>query len=188
MKKWMVALVALVASGASAEEVKMYNLAVGTSVGTLLAVNAFGASSAGFDYGWDNGKERGRLLLAWDLPLQRQFGPLTVSSGIELGLGQATYESEEQPMANVTPLFDWTYPVGPASVVFETGLGAAYLSSTSLGPDEYSTHWQFSQIMGLGVQYRSWQTGWRFQHVSNGSVKKPNNGQNWYGFLIRYHY
>ncbi|GGX58301.1 acyloxyacyl hydrolase [Saccharospirillum salsuginis] len=178
----------LAAATANADELKMYNLAVGTSVGTLLAVNAFHASSAGFDYAWDSGKERGRLLLQWDIPLGARFGPVSVTSGLELGLGQATYQGEEQPMANLTPLFDWSLPVGPATLVFETGLGAAYLTSTSLGPDEYSTYWQFSQVMGLGARYKDWQAGWRFQHISNGSVQKPNNGQNWYGLVVKYHY
>ncbi len=182
-------LLGCIATAAIADDpIKPYNLAVGASVGTLLVVNAAGADSAGFDYARDRSHERGRLLVQWDLPLRRQFGRVSVHSGLELALGQATAKQEEQPMANLTPLFEWRLPVQSSHLVLETGLGVAYLSSTSLGEDRYSTHWQFSEILGVGLRYGDWQLGGRFQHVSNGSVQKPNNGQNWYGMLIRYHY
>lgn len=186
LRTWFVVL--SLAVPVAAEDIKMYNLAVGTSVGTALAVNALSNSSAGFDYAWDSGKERGRLLLNWRLPLEQAFGALRVTSAMELALGQTVFEDEEQPMANLTPLFDWHLNAGPVDWILETGLGVAYLSKTTLGPDIYSTHWQFSEILGLGVRWRSWQVGGRYQHVSNGSVKKPNNGQDFYGFMIKYHY
>jgi hypothetical protein len=178
-----------------AEELKLYNLAVGASVGSALVVNIVNADQAGLDLGWDDGKERARLLLNWLLPLQRTYGRVQVTTGLELALGSTNYtpeeqsmKTEEQPMANLTPLFDWSMAVGPGRAMLETGLGAAYLSSTTLGPDEYSTYWHFSQILGLGYVYRDWQLGWRYQHVSNGSIKKPNNGQNFHGLVLKYHY
>lgn len=182
-------MVMVLASGTTlAEELKLYNLAVGASVGSALVVNLVNARQAGLDMGWDDGKERARLLLNWALPVERTYGLLQVTTGLELALGSSTYADEEQPMANLTPLFDWTLPAGPGHAVLETGLGAAYLSSTSLGPDQYSTHWHFSQILGVGYVYRNWQLGWRYQHISNGSIEKPNNGQNFHGLVLKYHY
>lgn len=188
MRKAALLLVLAMTPVASAESVKPYNLAVGTSVATALAVNIAGASTAGFDAGWDDGKSRGRLLLGWDLPVTRPFGPLTVTTSLELALGQAVHQGEEQPMANLTPLFDWRWPLGPVTAILETGLGAAYWTRTRLGPDDYSTRFQFSQILGLGAHWGDWQLGGRFQHVSNGGIEKPNNGQNWYGLVLKYHY
>lgn len=169
-------------------EVKMYNVAVATSVGSALLINAARASQAGFDAGWGDGKNRGRLLLVWDLPMSVDYGPLTIQSGFELGMGQTSYKDEDQISVNGTPLFNWYWPMGPVEGVFETGLGVAWLSSTELGPWQYSTHLQFSQIFGLGLKWQDWQLGWRYQHVSNGNVKKPNNGQDFYGFAVKYHY
>jgi hypothetical protein len=173
---------------ALAEEIRMYNLAVGTSLASALVVNVVHARQAGLDFGWDDGKERARLLLNWSLPVERTFGPVQATTGLELALGSTAYKSEEQPMANLTPLFDWTTAVGPGHALLETGLGTAYLSSTELGPDQYSTNWHFSQILGVGYVYGNWQLGWRYQHISNGGIKKPNNGQNFHGLALKYHY
>ncbi|MHA7878559.1 MAG: acyloxyacyl hydrolase [Saccharospirillum sp.] len=169
-------------------QVKMYNLAVGTSIGSALIVNAPRASQAGFDAGWGEGKDRGRLLLVWDLPIQAEYGPLFMQSGLELALGQTNYEDEQQAIINATPLFNWYWPLGPVEGVFETGLGVAWVSATELGPFQYSTPFQFSQIFGLGLKWQDWQLGWRYQHVSNGDIEKPNNGQDFYGVMLKYHY
>jgi lipid A 3-O-deacylase len=185
-------ILSVVGLQAQAESLKMHNVAVLTSVGTAMAVNALGADTAGVDFGSDDGKERGRLLVGWDLPVQGAFGPFAVTTTLEVALGQATYREDglrqEQSMANVTPVFDWRLPMGPVTGIFETGLGVAYLSRTTLGPDIYSTRFQFSQIFGLGMQWGPVQLGGRFQHVSNGGIEKPNNGQNWYGVVVKYHY
>lgn len=192
MRAWFVVGLMMVALGVQAAPLKMHNVAVLTSVGTALAVNALGADTAGLDYGTDDGKERGRFLVGFDLPVGAEFGPFDVTTTLEIALGQATYRADglrqEQAMANVTPVFDWRLPLGPVTPIFETGLGVAYLSRTTLGPDIYSTRFQFSQIFGLGVQWGPVQVGGRFQHVSNGGIEKPNNGQNWYGAVIKYHY
>lgn len=193
MRVWAGVLVtAALVAGVQAEPLKMHNVAVLTSVGTALAVNALGADTAGLDFSSDDGKERGRVMVGWDLPVQADFGPFAVTTTLEVALGQATYREDglrqEQSMANITPLFDWRLPMGPVTGVFETGLGVAYFSRTTLGPDNYSTRFQFSQIFGLGLQWGPVQLGGRFQHVSNGGIEKPNNGQNWYGVVIKYHY
>lgn len=193
MRPWIALLMWLgLTAVATAEPLKMHNLAVTTSVGTALAVNAVNADTAGLDFANDDDKSRGRLLLGWDLPIDGSFGPFSVETTLELALGQATYAAdgrrEEQAVANLTPLFDWRLPLGPVTAIFETGLGAAYVSRTTLGPDVYSTRFQFSQIFGLGAQWGPVQLGWRFQHLSNGGIEKPNNGQNWYGAVIKFHY
>lgn len=186
-RKWL-AGVLFVASSVLAEEVRLYPAAISTSLGTVLVTNAVQASSVGIDYGIDEDKERTRLLWTWGLPFERQYGPFRVVSGLEVALGTTLRDGVEQPMANLTPVFEWRLATGPADVLLETGLGVAYLSRTTLGPDGYGTHFQFSHIFGLGVQYRSWQLGARFQHVSNGNIETPNNGQDFIGLMLKYHY
>lgn len=186
-RKGLILLGSFLAASATAE-VKMHNIAVATSVGSALLINAPHASQAGFDAGWGEGKHRGRLLLVWDLPLTAELGAFTIQTGFELGMGQTSYKDEDQISVNGTPLFNWYWPLGPVDGVLETGLGVAWLSSTELGPWRYSTHLQFSQILGMGLRWQDWQVGWRYQHVSNGNIEKPNNGQDFYGVTVKYHY
>jgi len=59
----------------------------------------------------------------------------------------------------------------------EAGLGAAWLSRESLGPRQLSTHFQFSERLGLGLAFGgNWFAGWQYTHYSNGGIKEPNNG------------
>lgn len=59
----------------------------------------------------------------------------------------------------------------------EAGLGAALFSRTDLGSKEFSTAFQFSQHVGLGLEIGPMFTvGWRYSHYSNGDIEMPNNG------------
>lgn len=59
----------------------------------------------------------------------------------------------------------------------EVGLGAAMLSRDRLGNKELSTRFQFSQHVGLGLEFAAkWWLGWQYSHYSNGDIEKPNDG------------
>lgn len=59
----------------------------------------------------------------------------------------------------------------------EFGLGGALLSNDRLGKKQLSTHFQFSEHLGLGLAFTGgWFAGWRFSHYSNAGMKSPNDG------------
>lgn len=59
----------------------------------------------------------------------------------------------------------------------EAGLGLTGFSRTTLGGKDFSTRFQFSEQIGLGVRFgQRWSAGWRYSHYSNGDIKMPNNG------------
>lgn len=59
----------------------------------------------------------------------------------------------------------------------ELGLGASYLTRDRLGTRDFSTHFQFSEHLGLGAEFgKGWFAGWRYSHYSNAGIKEPNDG------------
>ena len=59
----------------------------------------------------------------------------------------------------------------------EAGLGISLFSNDVLGNKEFSTHFQFSQHLGLGVEFgdRGF-AGWQYSHYSNADIDLPNSG------------
>lgn len=67
----------------------------------------------------------------------------------------------------------------------EIGLGLAYFSHDRLGEKNFSTHYQFSEHLGLGMEFAErWFAGYRFSHYSNADIKKPNNGMDLHQLVI----
>lgn len=59
----------------------------------------------------------------------------------------------------------------------ELGLGFSLLSRDRLGTRELSTHFQFSEHVGLGAEFgKGWFAGWRYSHYSNAGIEQPNDG------------
>ena len=90
---------------------------------------------------------------------------------------------------SLTPLLRWS---GRRDGVFhpyvEGGIGLHLLSTTHIGQRQLSTAAQFGQRIGggfmFGPQHR-YEAGIFVQHVSNGSVKKPNSGLTYIGLSLR---
>lgn len=59
----------------------------------------------------------------------------------------------------------------------EAGLGVSLFSNDALGEKQFSTHFQFSEHVGLGVEFSErWFAGWQYSHYSNADIDKPNDG------------
>jgi opacity protein-like surface antigen len=59
----------------------------------------------------------------------------------------------------------------------EAGLGASLFSRDTLGGKDFSTRFQFSQHLGLGVEFAKWGfAGLQYSHYSNANIEKPNDG------------
>lgn len=74
---------------------------------------------------------------------------------------------------------------------FEAGIGAHLLSRTTIGDKRLSTQFQFGDHLGLGYRFGAkgaFDLGYRYQHLSNGGIKKPNNGINFHQIRLQYHF
>ncbi len=86
--------------------------------------------------------------------------------------------------ASLTPVFrleNKNARGGGFSPYLEGGVGLHLLSNTSIGNRKMSTMVQFGTLAGAGFRFGEngrYQIGYRYQHVSNASVKSPNDGMN----------
>lgn len=88
--------------------------------------------------------------------------------------------------AALTPVFrlEATQP-GDVSPYLELGLGGHVLSDTRIGDRRLATAWQFGSHLGLGLALgRSARVAYRFQHLSNASIKQPNAGINFHQLVL----
>ena len=76
------------------------------------------------------------------------------------------------------------------SLIASVGLRVQSHTGTS---DEHrsGTAFQFSDMVGIGVGFgknANTEAGFRFQHISNASIKGPNPGSNFYTGYVRYRF
>ena len=82
-------------------------------------------------------------------------------------------------------------PNGRSGPYVEAGVGLHLLSRTSIGDKQMSTALQFGNHIGVGYRFGakgSYEVGYRFQHISNAGLKKPNPGINFHQLRVQYHF
>jgi len=82
--------------------------------------------------------------------------------------------------------------MGPISPYAEGAIGFHLLSETSVSEERrFSTTFQFGDHVGLGFRFgyrHAMDLGYRFQHLSNGGIKDPNQGINFHQVRFQYHF
>ena len=88
-----------------------------------------------------------------------------------------------------SPVFRYSW--GPPSwfSFVESSVGVSVFSRTELGGRQFSTNFQFANSLAFGGYFTE-QTSWalQLQHYSNNSIKLPNNGINFYNFVVAHRY
>lgn len=73
----------------------------------------------------------------------------------------------------------------------EGGVGAYFLSNTSLGDKNFSTSFQFGSQLGFGYRFGAqdaFDIGYAYQHLSNAGIKTPNDGIDFHEIRLQYHF
>ena len=82
-------------------------------------------------------------------------------------------------------------PNGLIGPYVEAGLGFHLLSHSSIGDTRMSTAFQFGNHIGVGYRFGpngAYDVGYRFQHLSNASIKRPNPGINFHQIRMQYNF
>src|SRR5687767_2116586 len=93
----------------------------------------------------------------------------------------------------LTPVFRFqqTTPSGISPYV-ELGIGVHFLSHTSVTPKKrFSTSFQFGDHIGAGLRFGDkgqYDLGYRYQHLSNADIKRPNSGIDFHQVRLQYHF
>ncbi|HEY3596319.1 MAG TPA: acyloxyacyl hydrolase [Paraburkholderia sp.] len=92
----------------------------------------------------------------------------------------------------VTPIVRFIKGSGVIRPFVEAGVGLRYLTHPSISSSyTLSSAFQFADMVGVGAQFgnrQQYQVGYRFQHVSNASIKEPNPGINFQQIYVQYNF
>jgi len=74
----------------------------------------------------------------------------------------------------------------------EAGVGIHFLSHTSLNYQrQFGSSFEFGDHVGAGFRFGNkgqYEIGYRYQHLSNAGIKKPNQGVNYNQLRLEYHF
>jgi lipid A 3-O-deacylase len=71
----------------------------------------------------------------------------------------------------------------------EAGLGVSLFSRDRLGDKDFSTRFQFSEHVGLGVEFAErWFAGLQYSHYSNADIETPNDGLDLHQIVVGMHF
>jgi lipid A 3-O-deacylase len=92
----------------------------------------------------------------------------------------------------VSPVLRFEKSSGALRPYVEAGVGVRLLTHDRLS-DTYtmSTAFQFADMLGVGVKFgnhQQYQVGYRFQHLSNASIKRPNPGIDFHQIYVQYNF
>ncbi len=162
--------------------------------GLLVSGSAAAVDGVSFELGQGDGADMGRVGLQWNWNKQWLKGDQWHVGGYwDLSLGH--WKRDALPGQNdnlteigLTPTFRLQQNDG-RGLYGEAAIGFHLLSNTSLGPKRFSTSFQFGDHLGMGYRFGTkgaFDLGLRYQHLSNGSIKRPNNGINFTQVRLQY--
>lgn len=167
-------------------------LLAGLASAPALAIDGFAVEA-----GRGEGVDRGRIAVQWDWSRQWFKGSDWHLGGYwDLSLGQwhdgsvAPGQNDNITDIGFTPVFriQSNSLVGP---YVEAGIGVHLFSRSQIADKRMSTLFQFGDHIGLGYRFgakSAFDLGYRFQHHSNASIKRPNPGINFHQVRLQYHF
>ena len=166
-------------------------LFLGITVGPARAVDG-----VSIEAGSGDGADMARVGVQWDWKSRWFQGQNWHLGGYwDLALGQWHRSSPPGYNENITeigltPVFRWQRN-DLQGLYLEAAVGFHLLSRTSLGDRRFSTAFQFGDHLGAGFRFGAkgeFELGYRFQHLSNGSIKRPNDGINFNQVRFQYRF
>ena len=175
---------------------KMMSLMVSVLL-MLVGEGALGVDGVAIEAGSSDGTDMARVALQWDWDKRWFQGAEWHLGGYwDLGLGYWRYrhpqpaQNDEIAEIGLTPVLRFQRN-GLAGPYVEAGIGFHLLSRTQIGARHLSTQFQFGDHLGLGYRFgakSAWDLSYRFQHLSNGGIKKPNDGINFHQLRVQYRF
>ena len=163
---------------------------------SLAGAPAMAVDGMALELGQGDGTDMGRVAVQWNWEKRLyQSTGWNVGGYWDLGLGY--WRNNGSPNRNneiveigLTPVFRLQKDSleGPYG---ELGVGAHLQSHTTIGDKSMSTAFQFGSHIGIGYRFgvkRAYDLSFRFQHLSNASIKKPNDGINFSQVRLQYHF
>ena len=107
---------------------------------------------------------------------------------------QSTRDSTQEGANNsigFTPVFRFKRHTDLATIYLDTSIGMALVATTHINDSSFGSNFQFTDSLSIGALFgarRQWGVGYKYNHMSNNSIKLPNNGINFHLLSISYEY
>ena len=200
--KIFIVIVLLFVSGLSHADATKYEsnawkVAIASSLSLLYITNPLHADRMFFDSGGGESVYIIRAGAQWDWE-EDILEFLGFKLGAYLQADYAKWQSTKdasQVGANnslgFTPVFRFTRHTDLATIYLDTSIGFAWISTTQINDSEFGSNFQFTDSLSIGALFgarRQWGVGYKFNHMSNNSIKLPNNGINFHLLSVSYEY
>ena len=121
-----------------------------------------------------------------NLPLSWRLGNnFLVKTRIDFTVGWLGGGGKEAATASAGPTFVLRYKDLPLSL--EGGSSSTLLSRHEFGDQDLGGPFQFNTHIGLSWDVtRRWRIGYRYDHISNAGIYRPNPGLNLHTFAVSY--
>lgn len=165
----------------------------------FLSANALAVDGASVEYGNGDATDMTRVGMSWNWDKQWfAEGDWLVTGYWEASLGSWRGKSaagNNQTVADVgiTPVFRLQQKnPGRFAPYAEAAIGFHLITPTFIYANRhFGSAFQFGDHIGAGARFgdrRQFDLGYRFQHLSNGGIKKPNQGINFNQIRFAYHF
>ena len=98
--------------------------------------------------------------------------------------GKSYHAEPSGYIARVMPVYRYELHDSDIIPYAEVSIGLALLSSTTIGSARKSTHLHFAEYLGFGFEMASYRVGYRFMHISNGSIVLPNKATDVHSIVV----
>lgn len=142
----------------------------------------FSVIRAGAQWDWNDD-----LLEVWDWKVSSYWQ-------LDFSKWQSTVDAS-QDGANLTvgftPIYRFTGKPGYVQPYVDVGVGVSLFTDSQLKDHQFGSNFQFNDVLSVGANVgarNQWDFAFKFQHYSNGSVRVPNHGINFYFLTLKYKY
>ncbi len=166
-------------------------------------VAAAAVDGVSFEYGKSSSSNADvksyRVGLQWDWKTRwLDTGGWHLGGYWDLNLGQWDNNSAAKTNSSLTDIgltpvirFQQNNPAG-VSPYAEVGIGVHLLSASSVSEQrKFGSGFQFGDHLGVGLRFGDkgrYDLGYRYQHLSNGGLKDPNQGINFHQLRLQYRF
>lgn len=162
------------------------------------AAAGFGVDSVSIENGHssnDNGDvNMGRIGLQWDWKVKWfETGSMYLGGYWDIQAGYWNSDDSNIGDFSITPVFRLQSSRTTGFVPYvELAVGAHLLTEKNITQRRvFSTNFQFGDHIGAGFRFgekAEYDIGYRYQHLSNASIDRPNPGINFHQIRLQYHF
>ncbi|HCI14102.1 MAG: hypothetical protein A2063_06445 [Gallionellales bacterium GWA2_60_142] len=168
-------------------------------VGVLFSCNVHALDSVFVEYGNGDSADMARIGAGWDWDKQWfTDGDWLVTGSWEASVGTWRGNSvvgNNQTITDIgiTPVFRLQQKnMGSFAPYAEAAIGFHMIAPTFIYANrQFGSSFQFGDHLGVGVRFgehKQFDLAYRFQHLSNGGIKQPNQGINFNQVRFAYHF